>query len=227
VARGAGSAGAVEYLFENVNAEDPQPPGSEFELNYNHFANFFVYDGTVDLVSAGNFGIDTGNGFFVDTDGSTDDGGVIETISSFDFAAGDKIRLSLDVSGNQRGAQFGLDDNLFAGFRFHTPVSYSNVQITGFSSIQTPAPILEGVAPLVAFDQPWTRYSISFTANSAGTFTALVGTGSADNVGPLIDNIRIGTFVPEPATWGLMILGFAGVGAALRARRRPATAGTV
>ncbi len=30
--------------------------------------------------------------------------------------------------------------------------------------------------------------------------------------------------VPEPATWGLMILGFGGVGAMLRSRRRPAFA---
>ena len=30
--------------------------------------------------------------------------------------------------------------------------------------------------------------------------------------------------VPEPATWGLMILGFGGVGAAIRRRRRPLAA---
>jgi PEP-CTERM motif len=30
--------------------------------------------------------------------------------------------------------------------------------------------------------------------------------------------------VPEPATWGLMLLGFAGIGMAMRRRRRPALA---
>jgi hypothetical protein len=34
-----------------------------------------------------------------------------------------------------------------------------------------------------------------------------------------IDNIAINA-VPEPATWGMMLLGFAGIGAAMRGRRR-------
>lgn len=37
-----------------------------------------------------------------------------------------------------------------------------------------------------------------------------------------IDNLGIS--VPEPGTWGLMLLGFAGIGMALRRRRRPALA---
>jgi hypothetical protein len=44
----------------------------------------------------------------------------------------------------------------------------------------------------------------SFTANGGGNFSA--------------------DFVPEPATWGLMILGFGGMGAVLRSRRRRAFA---
>jgi hypothetical protein len=216
---GATSAGAVDYLFDNFNAETPQPPGSTSELNYNHFANFFVYDGTVDLVSAGGYGIDTGNGYFVDLDGSTMNGGTIETINHFNFSAGDRVRLSFDVSGNQRDTG-GQDDNLFAGFRFFTPVTYSKVQLTGFDSIQTPAPILEGVKTLVPMTQPWTTYSISFTAQNAGTFSALIGTGSADNIGPLIDNVRVSAFVPEPSSWTLMILGMGAAGAMLRRHQR-------
>jgi len=46
--------------------------------------------------------------------------------------------------------------------------------------------------------------------------------------GALINTGRIGATiqggVPEPASWALMILGFGGVGAALRSRRRPALA---
>lgn len=215
----ATSAGAVDYLFENFNAETPQPPGSTSELNYNHFANFFVSDGTVDLVSAGEYGIDTGYGYFVDLDGSTLNGGTIETIAQYNFAAGDRLRLSFLVSGNQRDTG-GADDNLFAGFRFFTPVSYSNVQLTGFDSFQTPLTILEGVKTLVPTNMPWTYYSISFTAQTPGTFSALIGTGSADNIGPLIDNVRISTFVPEPSSWMLMILGTGAAGAVLRRNRR-------
>jgi hypothetical protein len=39
-----------------------------------------------------------------------------------------------------------------------------------------------------------------------------------------IDNIAINSGVPEPATWGMMLLGFAGMGMALRRRRRPVLA---
>lgn len=35
-----------------------------------------------------------------------------------------------------------------------------------------------------------------------------------------VDNLAVA--VPEPATWGMMILGFAGMGAMIRRRRRPA-----
>jgi hypothetical protein len=38
-----------------------------------------------------------------------------------------------------------------------------------------------------------------------------------------IDNIAV-SGVPEPATWGMMLLGFAGMGMALRRRRRPVLA---
>lgn len=51
---------------------------------------------------------------------------------------------------------------------------------------------------------------------------------NSDNIG--LDNVRFGQVggpaaVPEPATWALMILGMAGAGAALRQRRRWASAG--
>jgi hypothetical protein len=38
-----------------------------------------------------------------------------------------------------------------------------------------------------------------------------------------IDNIAVNSGVPEPATWGMMLLGFLGIGAAMR-RRRPVLA---
>jgi hypothetical protein len=62
-------------------------------------------------------------------------------------------------------------------------------------------------------------------------FSALTVTNNGAATGKLAANdgsvgVPAEIMVPEPASWTLMILGFGGVGAALRARRkvRPATA---
>lgn len=68
----------------------------------------------------------------------------------------------------------------------------------------------------------WTRFSSGVL--SAGDYVLEAGVRNFADPDEtyssrlLIDNVAA---VPEPATWGLMILGFAGVGAALR-RRSPA-----
>ena len=52
--------------------------------------------------------------------------------------------------------------------------------------------------------------------------------GNAGNnccYGAAIDNVAVTAGVPEPATWALMLVGFGGLGAALRSRRsRPVAA---
>lgn len=64
---------------------------------------------------------------------------------------------------------------------------------------------------------------------AAGTYTLVAGVSDAFEPGGssqlLLDAIQVrsvGTVVPEPSAWALMIAGFGGVGAALR--RRPRTA---
>ena len=61
----------------------------------------------------------------------------------------------------------------------------------------------------------------SFTFIGIGGVTALdVASEGLPNVDAVLDNISISGAVPEPAAWGLMILGFGAVGGALR-RARP------
>jgi len=67
---------------------------------------------------------------------------------------------------------------------------------------------------------------LNFTYNG-GTFTLFVNdlavSSGATNT-PLNGVIRATAAVPEPATWGLMLLGFGGIGMAMRRRRRPVLA---
>ena len=59
-----------------------------------------------------------------------------------------------------------------------------------------------------------------FNLASNGTLQVALfdSTGAASGNDFAVDNIRV-AFVPEPMTWALMIMGFAGVGATLRRRR--------
>lgn len=69
----------------------------------------------------------------------------------------------------------------------------------------------------------WSLKTIEFIAPTANTRLSFSAAGISDTLGGYVDNIKL-TAVPEPATWAMMITGFAGVGALLRRRRMIASA---
>jgi choice-of-anchor C domain-containing protein len=74
------------------------------------------------------------------------------------------------------------------------------------------------VPPNSSSNMNWASYSLYFTANSTSTLLSF-NSAAPQNCcwGPALDNVAV-TAVPEASTWGMMILGFAGVG--LMAYRR-------
>jgi len=62
--------------------------------------------------------------------------------------------------------------------------------------------------------------NISLLAGSTYNFSF---TGSGNNQAAITGSVSL-TPVPEPATWAMMLVGFAGVGMAIRRRRRPVLA---
>jgi len=65
------------------------------------------------------------------------------------------------------------------------------------------------------------NFTFAYTDAAGNPFTG--GGGVSTGLIEVIDNITFdtpGAVVPEPATWAMMILGFGGVGATLRGRRR-------
>ncbi len=68
----------------------------------------------------------------------------------------------------------------------------------------------------------WGHYSTSFVANASSVtfqFQDINPTTNGYDLG--LDSVVMnGTSVPEPATWALMLIGFGGLGAAMRMRRR-------
>ena len=104
----AAPASAAAVFSDTFDAE----AGGNSALNYASFANFSVV-GNVDVVKSGDYWI-TCSGSCVDLDGSTGPG-QISSLASFAFNAGDKVRLSFDLGGNQRSSD---SDGFFAGFDF-------------------------------------------------------------------------------------------------------------
>jgi PEP-CTERM motif len=219
-------ANAAVVLFDTFDAE----AGGTDSLNHTAFANFLVEDGTVDVVRDPNgFFISCVTGSCVDLDGSSNDGGMLITRNAYSFSAGDLITLELQVSGNQVGLvipQFAGADGLELGFRSAgAAITFSDrtfeSALLGSGNGGTIVASESFIGGGVGHDVPFGFVRTSFRAMEAGSLFAFARTSSADNVGPIIDNFSLSiAAVPEPATWGMMILGFGFAGGAMRARKR-------
>jgi hypothetical protein len=110
--------------------------------------------------------------------------------SDLSFAAGG-YTLSFDLGGNARGAVAKT-----------TEISFGDIsrQIT-----------LAATAGLT---------HQSFRFNTTGGNLIFTELGKSDLRGNILDNVTLASGVPEPSTWAMMLIGFAGVGLQLRRRQR-------
>ncbi|SNS18368.1 PEP-CTERM protein-sorting domain-containing protein [Sphingomonas laterariae] len=205
----AAPANAAIVFSDNFDGE---AGGSSTVLNYTGFAQWDVFDGTVDLLNQPNsYGIACagGSGSCVDLDGSTGDPGTMITKEMFAFKAGDTFTLTFDLSGSQRTGP----DGFVYGFQFVDP---------------------DGLALSDAYflnaDEDFGTYAATgdfgFDGNLKLIFRADPDGPGSDNIGLILDNVSLDISpVPEPASWAMMIAGFGLVGGAMRnSRRRPTAA---
>ena len=76
------------------------------------------------------------------------------------------------------------------------------------------------VTPIVNDNFDTNRTTVSFSFVGTGTSSALSFTSSGGAfVDSFVDNVTLSA-VPEPATWTMVLLGFAGIGAAMRLSRK-------
>ncbi len=127
-------------------------------------------------------------------------GAAFGTISQLvaDTVAGQQYRIDFllaknpDGGADTRTGTFLAGNDLFA-FSYTTDNSRANMQ--------------------------WQNVSYVFTAEGPTTIKFSADASSGCCYGPALDHVRIAP-IPEPATWAMMLGGFAFVGALLRRRRR-------
>jgi len=218
----AGLSPAAQAATTVLVSDDFESYGGT-QSNFTGFADLNVTDGTVDLMQdLGTVATPYGVGF-VDLDGSRVNGGYLRS-DAYAFNAGDVVTFEIDYSGSRRGGA----DGFFYGFASDSLFAFKDVTVTRGAVAQTlpnvtSAGLGGSIVGNLAGSAPWTHLAFTFTAGGAGSLSAYVGTTSADNVGPLVDNFSLSVVrgpVPEPAAWALMILGFGSAGSMLRARRR-------
>ena len=176
-------------------------------------------------------GVNPGSSFVTLLNGSTGITGWVVGGDSIDYIGGywqpeDGAR-SIDLSGNANGSiaqtfdtvagQSYLVNFFLAGNPDGGPAA--KLAITSADGSQTAANIFTVVPGVnTRTDMGWLPYVYRFTANTNST-TLSFASATDTAFGPALDNVSVGA-VPEPASWALMIVGFGGIGAAMRRQRR-------
>jgi hypothetical protein len=175
---------AAVVLQDNFNS-DPQM------LNWTGDAVFKVVpnppvsgQSSVDLIGHGGpFDFYPGNGNYLDLDGTTGSGfSPAGHIVSNASFGAGSYVLSFDLGGNARGAANQTTDVFLGG--------------TQVASID------------LSSADPLKLYSFSVTGSGPLSF---VEQGPADQQGNILDNVTLST-TPLPATWSMLLAGFAGLG---------------
>ena len=119
---------------------------------------------------------------------------------TFDTVAGQSYLVNFFLAGNPDGG------------------TGAKLAITSADGGQQQSNIFTVTASDSRTNMGWAPYSYRFMAGSSST-TLSFASATGTPFGPALDNVSV-VSVPEPASWALMIMGFGGLGVAMRRQRR-------
>jgi hypothetical protein len=227
---GLAATGARADAFQNGSFElgtftDNQGGGQNTDRLFNGstvMTGWTVVSGPADVswgISPDVFNINASAGtHYIDLTGYCDSGcggfygGVSQT---FDTVAGATYSVSFDLGNDGQYDSNGSGLLVSAG-------NQSNLSFSqAFTALNANGETSVWQTETFSFVAQGTSSTLAFAGNKGDAFIGL------DNVAVSCDGDCVGTTaggVPEPASWALMMLGFGGMGAVLRSRRRGAFA---
>ena len=223
----AQAAVVYENNFDNEN-------GGNTAIDYNGFTGLTVSGGTVSIIKSGHLGLSCvgGSGACVNLGGSNRSQPNVLSSGSYSFVSGQTTTLTFSMLCREGFFQGDVVPALIFGGTLTGSWGYSmngTTQNMGRFEAQSLIYSHNGSNP----SGPLADYTLFFTPDSGGTVSFAFGanynfsSNANDVAGPILDNVSltmasapVGGAVPEPATWGMMILGFGVVGGAMRRRRR-------
>ena len=157
---------------------------------------------------------------------------------TLDSVSGNTGNFTLDISGINTGADANSGRTGFDAFAFTDPtigtaISGTSAGFTFYSYGLNSGGCKQSEANFFCFGGLYTlaagattaSIDFSVTSDTAGSWTnwspsfKIDWIGSANNYDLVSQPITVNGGVPEPATWAMMLLGFAGVGMTMRRRR--------